>query len=119
MSRTDTAPVLLRSARRHLCDELVVDYEGSQRPQRVLMPNLGPNGMFINTPEYFPEGAVLKVQFRLPGSDVLVHSRAEVRHCLPGVGVGVEFIDMPLEDRLAILHAIDETLPETDEDFDE
>lgn len=114
MSRPDRSPVLCRSVRPNLCDDLIIDYEGYHRPQRILMPNLGPNGMFINTPEYFPEGAVLKVQFRLPDSEVLVRTRAEVRHCLPGVGVGVEFIDMALEDRLAILQAIGEAVEEPD-----
>jgi hypothetical protein len=112
MSHVDAAPVLFRSVRRNLCDDLIIDYEGFHRPQRILMPNLGPNGMFINTPEYFPEGAVLKIQFRLPDCEVVVRTRAEVRHCLPGVGVGVEFVDMSLEDRLAILQAIGENLEE-------
>jgi hypothetical protein len=48
--------------------------------------------MFFNTNRMFPEGAVLNVRFRLAHSGIEVESRAEVRYCLAGVGVGVEFI---------------------------
>jgi hypothetical protein len=48
--------------------------------------------MFINTSRVFPEGSVLSLQFRLAISDREVLTRCEVRYCLPGVGVGVEFI---------------------------
>jgi hypothetical protein len=58
--------------------------------------------MFIQTGRHFPEGAVLKVRFRLVRSRYEVHARAEVRYCLPGVGIGVEFVDISAEDRLAI-----------------
>jgi hypothetical protein len=50
--------------------------------------------MFVNTSRNFPEGAVLNVQFRLGQSGLHVSTRAEVRYCLPGVGVGIEFIDI-------------------------
>ena len=48
------------------------------------------------------QGAVLCVEFRLTRSDVLVRARAEVRYCLPGVGVGVEFVDISPDAQRAI-----------------
>lgn len=42
------------------------------------------------------------VEFRLTRADVQVKTRAEVRYCLPGVGVGVEFIDLAPEAQRAI-----------------
>jgi hypothetical protein len=63
--------------------------------------------MFINTMRTFPEGAVLNVKFRLALSGHEVHSRAEVRYCLPGVGVGVEFIDISRESVQAIEREIE------------
>jgi hypothetical protein len=65
-------------------------------------PDISPTGMFINTSADFPEGAILKVSFRLAKSNYPINVRCEVRYCLPGVGVGVEFIGMSNEDQKAI-----------------
>jgi hypothetical protein len=58
--------------------------------------------MFLNTATLFPEGTVLKVQFRLANSNHRIDARCEVRYCLPGVGVGVEFVDLDAKDQEAI-----------------
>jgi hypothetical protein len=77
--------------------ELSVSYEGHSEDIVTRPPDISTKGMFINTVRTFPEGAVLNVRFRLALSGFEVHSRAEVRYCLPGVGVGVEFIDISRE----------------------
>jgi PilZ domain len=77
--------------------DLSVTYEGHSEDIAARPPDISTRGMFINTTRTFPEGAVLNVRFRLALSGHEVHSRAEVRYCLPGVGVGVEFIDIPRE----------------------
>jgi len=82
--------------------ELAVIYEGHSEEIPVRVPDVSPRGMFINTSRPLPEGAVLSVEFRLMRSDILVKARAEVRYCLPGVGVGIEFIDIPAEAQRAI-----------------
>jgi hypothetical protein len=53
--------------------------------------------MFISTSRKFPEGAVLNLKFRLALSGAQISTRCEVRYCLPGVGVGVEFIGISPE----------------------
>jgi hypothetical protein len=58
--------------------------------------------MFINTSADFPEGAILKVSFRLAKSNHPIDTRCEVRYCLSGVGIGVEFVDMHPDDQKAI-----------------
>jgi hypothetical protein len=58
--------------------------------------------MFINTAADFPEGAILKVSFRLAKSNHHIVVRCEVRYCLSGVGIGVEFMDMSPVDQRAI-----------------
>ncbi|MFI5107093.1 MAG: PilZ domain-containing protein, partial [Terriglobales bacterium] len=50
----------------------------------------------------FPVGSVLKLSFRLARSGVSIATRCEVRHSLPGAGLGVEFIDLPPECARAI-----------------
>ena len=74
--------------------DLHIVYEGQVQPLPTRAPDLGPQGMFINTARHFPEGAVFKVQFRLTRSNQLIEARAEVRYCLEGVGIGVEFVEI-------------------------
>jgi len=50
--------------------------------------------MFISTSRIFPEGAVLNLRFRLAVTGIEVQTRCDVRHCLAGVGVGVEFVGL-------------------------
>jgi len=58
--------------------------------------------MFLNTSQQFPEGAVLKVSFRLPETGVKIQARAEVRYCLKDVGIGLEFIGLDERSKHAI-----------------
>src|SRR6267143_6678219 len=71
--------------------DLSVSYEGFSEDIVTRPPDVSARGMFINTGRKFPEGAVLNVNFRLALTGMEIHSRCEVRYCLPLVGVGVEF----------------------------
>jgi len=82
--------------------ELAIVYEGTSLDIPVRAPDISTHGMFINTAQKFPEGAVLRISFRLSRSNSLVSARGEVRYCLPGVGVGVEFVGLPEDARRAI-----------------
>ncbi len=82
--------------------DLRITFEGSNQEIPVKVPDISTQGMFINTARYFPQGAVLKINFRLVRTDVHVHTRAEVRYCLEGVGIGVEFVDIAETDQDAI-----------------
>jgi PilZ domain-containing protein len=86
-----------RDVRYPQLSELSMIYEGFTEDIALRAPDLSPHGMFINTAKAFPEGAVLKLRFRLSRSGVMVQTRGEVRYCLRGVGVGVEFVDIALE----------------------
>jgi c-di-GMP-binding flagellar brake protein YcgR len=81
---------------------LSVACEGSGEEITLRAPDISSTGMFINIPNHFPEGTVLRVSFRLPRSNFEVIARCEVRYCLPGVGVGVEFIEISPEAQQAI-----------------
>jgi len=82
--------------------ELSIAYEGASLDIPVRAPDISTRGMFINTVHKFPEGAVLRICFRLSRTNVLIAARGEVRYCLPGVGIGVEFIGLPEEAQRAI-----------------
>ena len=82
--------------------DLYLSYEGRSEFFPIRPPDISPTGMFINTAADFPEGAILKVSFRLTKSNYPISVRCEVRYCLSGVGIGVEFIGMPPTDQHAI-----------------
>ncbi len=98
-----------RDARHPQLSELSVNYEGCTENINVRPPDLSPHGMFVNTAREFPEGAVLKLRFRVSRSGIMVETRGEVRYCLKQVGVGVEFINISpeyvaaIEDEIAVL----------------
>ena len=82
--------------------DLSVSYEGSSEEIVTRPPDVSTRGMFINTNRRFPEGAVLNVNFRLALTGAEILSRCEVRYYLPGVGVGVEFVEISPESVRAI-----------------
>jgi len=82
--------------------ELSIVYEGASLDIPVRAPDISTHGMFINTAHKFPEGAVLRICFRLSRTNCVVTARGEVRYCLPGVGVGVEFIGLSEDAQRAI-----------------
>lgn len=86
---------------------LNIVYEGRSEQIAVRAPDISPRGMFIHIPQHFPEGAVLKLEFRLSRSGHAVKTRAEVRYSLPGVGIGVEFVDIAPDDEQAIADEIE------------
>jgi hypothetical protein len=92
-----------REVQRHqLPSDLTVIYEGASEAVPVHPVDLSVRGMFIPTPRHFPIGSVLKISFRLQRTNFLLNARAEVRHCMPGSGVGVEFLELPPEALQAI-----------------
>jgi hypothetical protein len=48
----------------------------------VRPPDLSPHGMFVNTKTEYPQGAVLKLRFRLSRTGTVIQTRGEVRYCL-------------------------------------
>jgi len=96
-----------QAPRQSYCRDLSIVYEGYSLEIPVRAPDLSVDGMFINTPRFFPEGAVLKIRFRLAGTGTEIRVRAEVRHCIPGVGIGVEFVEMDDQARQAIARELE------------
>jgi hypothetical protein len=68
---------------------------GKEGTSRFNSVSLG--GMFIVTPEPPESGSVLALLFDVPGGEV--RARALVKRALPGLGMGVQFVNMNFEDR--------------------
>jgi len=86
-----------REPRIQFLSDLHLEYEGTGCEILYHPPDLSPHGMFVNTSTHLPEGAVVNLRFRLTQSGVQVQTRGEVRYCLPGIGIGVEFIEIEAE----------------------
>jgi len=86
-------------SRAHCIREITVSSEGQDELIRIKAPDLSCTGMFINATRPFAEGTVLNLKFRLAVTGIEVNTRCEVRYCSPGVGIGVEFIDLSAEAR--------------------
>jgi Tfp pilus assembly protein PilZ len=82
--------------------EITMSYEGRDEIVVVKPPNLSRGGMFINTSESFPEGAILNLRFELLHTGAQIETRCEVRYRQPRIGVGVEFIGLSEEAARAI-----------------
>ena len=105
MSTDPSSPQLSypRAQNRHSTyRDLSLVYEGTSDRISVHSPDISSKGMFIHLNRYLPEGAVIKLRFTLARSGHEVITRAEVRYCLEGVGIGVEFVDISDADRKAI-----------------
>ncbi len=81
---------------------LYLSYEGGGSEAQIRTPDLSVHGMFVNTSTHFPEGAIVHLRFRLTRSNVEVQTRGEVRYCLAGTGIGVEFLGLDAEAARAI-----------------
>ena len=90
--------------------ELVVTCEGTDGNIPLSGPDISVQGMFINTPAVLAEHTVLKLTFRLTRTNVKVSVRGEVRYCVPGIGAGVEFIELSTESREAIEQELDQRI---------
>lgn len=86
-----------RSSKRvtYLCE---VEYKGiGSRLLSTRITDLSTDGAFIDSMLSFPEGSILKLRFRV--EPVEVNVSAEIRYCLPQIGMGVRFLDLTEADR--------------------
>lgn len=90
------------SPRVHTISGIVLNYEGQSDLTYVRSPDVSTRGMFVSTTRRFPEGAILNVKFRLALTGASISARGEVRYCLPGVGIGLEFTALDPESRQRI-----------------
>src|ERR1035438_7798421 len=56
--------------------------------------NISTSGVFIETEQSFAGGSVVNLRFSLGESKDLVNCAAIVRNVRPGLGLGVEFLDL-------------------------
>ena len=63
---------------------------------RVQSTQLGLGGMFLETTNEFPVGSLLPLRFKLSENDSEpIQLKARVLYAEPGVGIGIEFKNLP------------------------
>ncbi|HEX9121648.1 MAG TPA: PilZ domain-containing protein [Terriglobales bacterium] len=97
-----------RRAPRVLYSDLKIIYDGMANVVVKRSPDLSTSGMFINTPHSYPPGAQLQLRFDLLRTGVIVQVLGDVRYCLLGIGVGVQFVNLPEYARAAIEKELEE-----------
>lgn len=86
--------------------DLAISFEGRTEQIKLRTPDISPFGMFINTDYLFPEDAILQISFTLPFTRHQVRARGKVCYSLPGVGIGIQFLEISPADQ----HAIDQEI---------
>ena len=91
-----------RKAPRVVYRDLKIVFDGMADAACERSPDLSTSGMFINTPRAYPPGAQIRLRFDLLRTGYIVRAQGEVRYCLPGIGIGVLFVNLPEPARIAI-----------------
>jgi hypothetical protein len=74
--------------------------EGLDRGHDCTLADLSTSGAFIDTRTVFPVGRRGRISFVLGEREIA--AEMEVAYSMPGVGMGVKFIDLPAEERALI-----------------
>ena len=72
----------------------IVPIESGSAPAVARLLNLSESGAALEVAGSYSIGAMLSVNFRLPGSNSQINCWASVRQVLPGRGVTIEFRDL-------------------------
>lgn len=70
---------------------IVVRYQDHEEQVAVMSRDLSLGGLFLGTVTPAPAAAVLELSLHLPHPHGEVHAQGRVKHCLLGIGMGVEF----------------------------
>lgn len=70
---------------------IVVRYLDHEEQVAVMSRDLSLGGLFVGAAMPAPAAAVLELRLHLPAPHGEVKANARVRHCLLGIGMGVEF----------------------------
>jgi hypothetical protein len=70
---------------------IVVRYQDHEEQVAVMSRDLSLGGLFLGTVTPAPAAAILELRLHLPQPHGEVNAVGRVKHCLLGIGMGVEF----------------------------
>ena len=72
--------------------------------KRCTTGDISEGGLYISAMQAFEKNTVIDVTILLKGEEITV--KANVRHCQPGIGLGIMFVDLSDEQKVKIKEAI-------------
>jgi len=84
--------------------------EPLSRDDLLVTRDISTGGLFITTKAPLPMNSEVTVSFRLGPQVPAINCRGKVVNSLPGLGMGVHFVDLNEASRLAIQNFVDESL---------
>ena len=97
VSPTDAQDPRRKYPRIDLPKGIAVGWRGGGKFGTSNISSVSLGGLFISTPDPAGAGSILALIFDVPTGEV--RARAIVRRCIPGQGMGVQFLNMTPEDR--------------------
>ncbi len=82
--------------------------EAMGREEVAVSRDISVGGMFVSTKNPFPSKSELTISFRLKAGDPLICCHGRAAHSVRGVGMGVMFLDLSEDVRLALQNFVDE-----------
>lgn len=79
--------------------DVSIGQDGVFTRSHAVISELSERGAFIETDPIGGAGTVLSLRFRIPDAEQELSCTAIVRHTRGNLGFGVEFLDMPPDDR--------------------
>lgn len=73
--------------------------------QRCTTSDISEGGLYISAMQAFEEGNVIEVTLLLKGEKIT--AKANVRHCQPGIGLGIMFIGLSDDQKVKIKEFIE------------
>jgi DNA-binding response OmpR family regulator len=88
----------------YLCEVECLGIDFGSVIQRI--NDLSTGGVFIDAAKPFPVGSSFSLKFRVPDKEIRV--TGEVRYSMPRIGMGVHFLDLGADDRVAIQSVVED-----------
>jgi hypothetical protein len=89
------------------CEVEVHNVGSGVNPLNPRISDLSANGAFIDSINPLPVGTVLKIKFHTPS--LVIDVKAEVVQAMPQFGMGVRFVDLSPQQKLAINEVVEGT----------
>jgi hypothetical protein len=91
--------------------KVAITCRGSGRVMEVHSENISSSGLLVRCDDPFPQDSDISVSFTLPDTISAIRLQARVAHVVPGVFMGLEFLEVPAESRGPIDSYVAASLP--------
>lgn len=85
-----------------------VKCEAMSRDELLVTRDVSPGGLFVTTKTPLPLESAVRVAFSLAAGSPAISCSGRVVYSMQGLGMGIEFVDLNEEGRLALQKFVDE-----------